>query len=237
MNQPLSPLQFVARWRGNTRKETAAYFDHFNDLCRMVGHPTPNEFRGTEFFGFQADAAKQGGGNGWADVWFARRFAIEYKGPHKKLDAAYDQLLLYRESLQNPPLLVVSDMERIIIHTNWTNTVKRVVELSLDDLLTPAGQQHLHNLFYAPEAFRSDTTSEQVTKQAAAEFARLADSLRRWKNPPDQIAHFLIRLLFCLFAEDVGLLPERIFSRLVAKTQGKTKQFSAALLNWMKFSV
>ena len=64
-------------------------------------------------------------------------FAWEYKGQHADLDKAYRQLLQYRESLLNPPLLIVSDLQRIVIHTNFTNTVKRVVELTLDDLLIP----------------------------------------------------------------------------------------------------
>jgi hypothetical protein len=44
-------------------------------------------------------------------VWKKGTFAWEYKGKHKDLDQAYEQLLQYRESLLNPPLLIVSDME------------------------------------------------------------------------------------------------------------------------------
>ena len=55
---------------------------------------------------------KRGGGDGWADVWKQSFFGWEYKGKHKDLNAAYDQLLLYREALENPPLLVVCDMDR-----------------------------------------------------------------------------------------------------------------------------
>ena len=40
----------------------------------------------------------------------AQLFAWEYKGQHANLDKAYDQLLQYREALENPPLLIVSDM-------------------------------------------------------------------------------------------------------------------------------
>jgi len=49
----------------------------------------------------------------------------EYKGLHANLDAAYQQLLQYREALQNPPLLVVCDTDRIIVHANFINTVKQ----------------------------------------------------------------------------------------------------------------
>src|SRR5690606_149106 len=127
---------------------------------------------------FEAGADKQAGGQGWADVWKRGYFAWEYKGRHADLDKAYQQLLQYRESLQNPPLLIVSDIDRIVVHTNFTNTVKQVIEIGLDDLLTPAGQRQLRAIFYEPDSFKSPQTTEQVTRQAAQEFAHLADLLR-----------------------------------------------------------
>jgi len=38
---------------------------------------------------------------------------------------AVQQLLQYREALEKPPLLVVCDTDRIIVHTNFINTVKQ----------------------------------------------------------------------------------------------------------------
>jgi len=118
MQPTLSPQDFVAKWRHSQLKERAASQEHFIDLCRLVGHPTPAEADPTgDSFTFEAGVSKQGGGQGWADVWKKGFFAWEYKGKHKDLDAAYQQLLQYRESLLNPPLLVVSDMERIVSST------------------------------------------------------------------------------------------------------------------------
>jgi hypothetical protein len=39
----LTPAAFAAKWRGNTTTEKAAAQEHFIDLCRMVGEPTPHE--------------------------------------------------------------------------------------------------------------------------------------------------------------------------------------------------
>ena len=50
------------------------------------------------------------------------------------LDAAFRQLLNYAVALGNPPLLIASDMDRIVIRTHWTNTVQRETTLTLDDL-------------------------------------------------------------------------------------------------------
>ena len=132
----LSPQQFVAKWRHATLKERSASQSHFNDLCALLGQPTPTEADPAgRWYTFEAGAQRLptptatgwAGGQGWADVWKMGYFAWEYKGQHADLDKAYRQLLQYRESLLNPPLLIVSDLQRIIIHTNFTNTVKRVV--------------------------------------------------------------------------------------------------------------
>lgn len=226
----LSPQEFVAKWRKATLKERSAAQEHFIDLCHLIGHPTPAEADPTgQTFTFEAGASKQRGGQGWADVWKKGCFAWEYKGKHKDLDQAYQQLLQYRESLLNPPLLIVSDIEQIVIHTNFTNTVKREVWIELDDLLKPEGLAQLRAVFFDPDIFRVPQTTEQVTEEAANEFARLADLLRKYGADPQQAARFLIRLLFCLFAEDIGLLPKDLFTRLVKQTQKRPSAFAGQL--------
>ncbi len=248
----MTPQQFVSKWRHVQLKERSAAQEHFLDLCQLVQHPTPAEFDPTgEKFTFEASVTLTpslarlpspreappkgagrgvgGEGRGFADVWKKGFFAWEYKGKHANLAKAYQQLLQYRESLQNPPLLVVSDTDQIVIHTNFTNTIKRVETLTLDDLLTPTGLAALKAVFYEPERLKAVKTTDQVTREAAAEFARLADLLRGYGEDPHRAAHFLIRLLFCLFAEDIELLPPKLFSRLVNQTRPKPADFTALL--------
>jgi hypothetical protein len=212
----MTPYEFVAKWRGNTSTERQSYQQHFLDLCALAGHPTPAELDPeNKFFTFEAGAAKQAGGNGFADVWYKGHFAIEYKGPDGNRDKAYAQLLQYRESLENPPLLIVGNTQALTIHTNFTGTAKKVVTVTLDDLLTPEGMQRIRNVFYNQSAFRPDKTAEQVTEDAAAQFGRLATHLAKWGHSPHDVAHYLIRLLFCLFSEDIDLLPKDLFTRMV----------------------
>jgi len=226
----MTPHQFVTKWRDAALKERAAAQEHFLDLCRLVGHPTPAEADPTgQSFAFEAGVSKTGGGQGFADVWKRSYFAWEYKGKHANLDKAYQQLLQYHESLDNPPLLVVSDLDRIIIHTKFTNTIKRTYTLTLDDLLTPAGLDTLKAVFYEPTRLQAAKTTAQATAEAAAEFARIAELRRKYGDDPRQIAHFLIRLLFCLFAEDIDLLPKNTFTELITKTRHKPGVFTAQL--------
>jgi type II restriction/modification system DNA methylase subunit YeeA len=223
---PLTPHEFVQKWRGDTRKERSVSQEHFIDLCRLIDHETPGDNRDGTLV-FEAGVGKSGGGQGWADVWKRGIFGWEYKGPRADLGKAYQQLQQYRDSLENPPLLVVSDIQTIVVHSNFVNTIKQVTTLTLDDLLTPAGLQTLRDIFTHPEALRPATTIQQVTEQAATEFAKLADLLRKYGEEPQASAHFLIRLLFCLFAEDIGLLPTGLFTKIITATRHKAPAFAA----------
>jgi type II restriction/modification system DNA methylase subunit YeeA len=229
-NPTMTPQEFVAKWRSSTLKERSGSQEHFIDLCRMLGHETPAQAdsEGT-WFTFEKGADKSTGGQGWADVWKKGFFAWEYKGKHKDLDAAYAQLLRYCDALLNPPLLVVSDMETIVVHTNFNNTVRRDICLTLDDLTTEAGQATLRGVFTEPERLRAEETPEGVTKKAAADFSKLAESLRDRGVDSEEAAHFLIRILFCLFAEDIKLLPDKLVSRLVADTREDPAGFGRQL--------
>lgn len=178
MQPSITSQDFVHKWRNTALKESAAYTAHFEDVCRLVGHPTPTDMdrKGT-FFTYQAGLKKIDGGNGYADVWYQKHFAWEYKGKHANLDKAYQQLQQYREALENPPLLIVCDLETIVIHTNITDTVKKVYTLALDDLLQPDRLTILKQVFFDPYALQATQTHRGVTEEAARQFSKLADLL------------------------------------------------------------
>src|SRR3990172_8556427 len=104
----MTPQHFISKWQRVTLSERSACQQHFLDLCELLGQPKPAEADpdGAEYT-FERGVRKTGGGSGWADVWKRGCFGWEYKGRHRDLDAAYKQLLDYREALENPPLLVV----------------------------------------------------------------------------------------------------------------------------------
>ncbi len=171
----MTPEQFAAKWKASTLRESQASQEQFIDLCRLLDEKTPAEADpDSDDFCFERGAAKLGGGDGFADVWKRGHFAWEYKGKHKDLDAAYRQLQQYRDDLENPPLLVVSDMERFILRTNWTTPVQRVHEFALDDFLRPDARRTVKHLFERPEALKPGLTREALTQDAAARFSELA---------------------------------------------------------------
>jgi len=212
--------EFVAKWQKVELTERSASQQHFLDLCEVFDHPKPAlDDPSGERFTFEKGAAKHGGGQGWADVWKRGFFGWEYKGKHKDLNAAYDQLLRYREALESPPLLVVCDMDRFVIHTNFTATVGKSYEISLNDLNTPRNIEILRNVFHDPEKLRPDATSVAITRAVAERLAEVAQGLRKRGLDATEVARFLDRIVFCLFAEDVGLLPKKLFSNIVEKSR------------------
>ena len=227
----MTPAEFAAKWDANTRTERAAAHEHFIDLCQMLGVRTPNtDPHGTDY-AFEKGAEKTGGGGGWADVWMRGRFAWEYKKKHRDLATAYDQLLKYREALDNPPLLVVSDMARFEIHANFTSTAPRVYAFTLADLAERPTEplRLLRALFGDPDSLRPDVVRALVTEKAAARFAKLARNLRERGIEAPAVAHFLDRVLFCLFAEDAELLPSGLMKRLVENLYANPADFNIGL--------
>jgi len=224
----LTPEQFILKWQAAELKESAAAQSHFNDLCHMLGEPTPTDAdpKG-EWYCFERGATKTTCGEGWADVWKRGCFGWEYKGKRKDLNAAFAQLQQYALALENPPLLVVCDLDRFRIHTNWTNSVSQVHEFSLVDLKEPEVRQKLKWVLSDPEKLRPTKTRQKLTEDAAAEFAKLAKSLRDRNHQPELVAHFINRLIFCMFAEDVDLLPKKLFSRLLKSVTSNPDEFEA----------
>lgn len=212
----MTPEEYIAKWRVSTLTERAAAQSHFNDLCEMLGveKPTDADPKG-EWFCFERGATKTAGGEGWADVWKRGHFGWEYKGKRKNLTQAYAQLQQYAVALENPPLLVVSDMDRFVIHTNWTNTVSEVHTILLDDLLDHSKRELLRFVFSDPERLKPNKTTDALTNEVANKFAQLAISLGARNHDPQLVAHFLNRLVFCMFAEDIGLLPKHVFTQVV----------------------
>ena len=222
----MTPDDFIAKWSASELNESQAAQSHFNDLCRMLGEPTPTEADPSgETYCFERGARKDSGGDGWADVWKRGCFAWEYKGPHANLDAAFRQLRQYALALENPPLLIVCDLRRFRIRTNWTNSVSETHEFGLEDLRDAATRNKLKWALSDPERLRPGETRQALTERAAERFATLAQSLRDRGHDPLEVAHFVNRLVFCMFAEDVGLLPDNLFTRMLEHAIGRPADF------------
>ena len=212
--------QFIRKWQAGSPahalNERAGAQAHFIDLCRVLGVPEPGD---PEHYCFERGVTKTGSAaqrtDGFADVWHRGHFGWEYKAPGKSLEGALRQLMMYALPLDNPPLLVVSDRLRIEVHTHFTGTPSEKHAFALEDMARPEVQQRLRTLWTAPDAWRPRRSNRDITEEAARTFAATAERLRDSGVPAHEVSHFLTQCLFCFFAEDVGLLPARLFERLV----------------------
>jgi type II restriction/modification system DNA methylase subunit YeeA len=214
----MTPAQFIALWQNNPLTERAGAQGHFDDLCELLGVDKP---RDPDNYCFERGAGKASGGAhgkpGWADVWKRGHFGWENKRPGRDLRAALKQLTDYSLELENPPLLVVCDRERIEIHTAFTGYPDEPRSIQIADLGQPENLQILRWVFTEPEKLRPVKSLAAITEEAAGQFGALAETLRKRGLESQPVAHFLIQCLFCMFAEDEGLLPRGIFTGLLAK--------------------
>ena len=111
-------------------------------------------------------------------------------------------------ALENPPLLVVCDLERFLVDTNWTNTVSRRSSFPLEDLVEPRETRDPGTVFRTPSG-STEKTREQVTNEASAVASGHGQRPARAGHHPEQVAKFLNRLVFCLFAEGSGCSRRR----------------------------
>ena len=238
-------VSFVRKWNASQLTERSAAPQHFRDLCDALGvpHPTQEDVTGASYT-YEKRVTKAGTGEpGYADVWKRKWFAWEYKSKGGDLKKAYAQLNEYHEALENPPLLIVCDFVHFEVHTKFENLPSRVYAFTLDDLLNDRDTatcalppiEVLRHVFGDINQLRPGVASARVTEAAASDFLRLAKELElekaiaRERPSKEQIAHFLMRLVFCLFADSVELLPNHAFRKLVTNQRHSPSGFNRIL--------
>jgi len=203
----VTPEKFITTWKDNSLTEKGGAQPHFEDLCRLLGVDPPRIYGE---YCYEQDLKKMHGGNGFADVWKRGCFAWENKGPDKNLAPALMQLKNYAGALDNPPVLVVCNRERIEIHPCFTGYPSTPRIIHLEEIGQPHNLQALRWLF-SPEdihKLRPLKSNAAITAEAASEFAKVAKSMRARGLDSQKVAHFLIQCIFCMYAEDEGLLHE-----------------------------
>ena len=224
----MTPQAFVSKWHGVKAKESASAKVHFEDLCTLLGVPGPlEEDPSGSFYTYEKHVRKATGKKGYADVWRRGCFGWEYKGKDAvNLREAYIQLLGYKDDLENPPLLVVCNLSSIEVHTQFIGVPKTVYTFSLDDLLESDQREQLKKVWTDPESLNPRARREEKTRGSFKQLEQVADILKgRLKYPADKAAHFLVKVVFTLFAEDEGLIPAKTFERLLEAAIGHSEDF------------
>ena len=225
MMPTISPPEFVARWRDAGFGERQGAQSFFNDLCGLVGHATPPAYGDPEAFTFEKAVP-----GGFADAYYEEHFGWEFKGQDAQLDGAFDQLLRYQVHLKTPPLLIVSSFETVRIQTNFPGMETARYDVGIGEFEEPARLELLRDVFFAPHRFRERLRSvDAVTRETAAVFQSIVVDMEQRNEDPERLARYLNQLVFCLYAEDAGLLPEGLFTRIVAQHYRNPATFDRAI--------
>ena len=221
----LTPREFIARWRDAGFGERQGAQSFFNDLCGLVGHATPAAYGDPGAFTFEKSVP-----GGFADAYFEDSFGWEFKGRDAQLDGAFDQLLRYQVHLKTPPLLIVSSFQTIRIQTNFPGMETARYDVSIAELEQTERLELLRDVFFAPHRFRERLRLvDVVTQETASLFQSIVVDMESRNEDPEQLARYLNQLVFCLYAEDARLLPEGLFTRIVARNFREPETFDGAI--------
>jgi hypothetical protein len=136
-----------------------------------------------------------------------------------------------------PPFIIVVDVgATIALYAEFSRTGGNYIpfpdpssyRLSLEDLADANVRALLRQVWLEPMALDPARRSARVTREIAGRLAQLARSLEG-DHPPDVVAQFLMRCLFTMFAEDVGLLPSHSFTQLLGDIRHDPASFQPML--------
>ena len=226
--------KFLGKWKGSQGNERANYQTFFGDLCKAlaVDEPPPKGNVVNDPYCFDKDVKiPHPNGSlttGYADFYKAEHFLIEAKqggnisnvgtakrgtpSYNKAMEKAFVQALTYARNLDSkPPFLLTCDIgSHFELWTGFSGDyggygARKIIPLT--DLEKPKVLSLFVDIFNAPQKRNPEKISAEVTREVAAELAKLARSLERQCSPA-QVAQFLMRCVFTMFCEDAGLLKD-----------------------------
>ena len=249
---------FIERWSKAGGSERANYQLFLTELCALLGLPTPDPASGDNrdnayVFERRVVMREPDGSprDRYIDLYRRGAFVLEAKQSGKALDtsgwdsamvAAHKQADQYVRALPadegRPPFIVVVDVGRNIeLYAEFSRSGGNYTafpdpkhfRIRLADLRRPDIRERLSTLWLDPMRLDPSRESARVTRQIADQLAALAKSLEAGGHGAEDVASFLMRALFTMFAEDVGLLPERGFTQLLERLHGKPANFAPML--------
>ena len=171
----------------------------------LLGHKTPTHNRG----------------KGWDQIMLAARKQAEDYARALPVDHGY------------PPFLIIVDIGNVMeIYADFSGQGKNYAHfpdrqsyrIHMDDLQNEEIQNRLIAIWNEPHTLDPARKSAEVTRDIAARLAKIAKTLER-RHDPKEVAEFLMRCLFTMFAEDVGLMPEKGFEKLLEQMKQTPQNF------------
>jgi len=157
---------------------------------------------------FEYPVKKIDGGSGYIDVLWKGVMLAEHKTKGKNLDKAYTQAKNYFPGLKDvelPKYIIVSDFEKIKIYNLDKNTQE---EFLLKDL---SKNIDLFNFISGHKSIVDYGKEEKASVEAAELMADFHNEIAKTGYSGHDLEVFLVRILFCLFADDTGIFQKSSF--------------------------
>ncbi|MDE2382523.1 MAG: hypothetical protein KGL71_09985, partial [Xanthomonadaceae bacterium] len=212
---------FAKEWAGETseRAEAQSFWNEFFNVFGVKRRSVAiYEQKAKRFSGSQ---------HGRIDVFWPRVMLAEHKSAGVDLDAAYEQATDYFAGLtenERPQYILVSDFRSFRLYDLEGDTMP--VAFALAELHKQIGRFG----FISGYQTRSYKEEDPVNVQAAERMGRLHDALKAAGYDGHALELLLVRLLFCLFADDTGIFPRQSFHELIAQ---RTSEDGADLGLWV----
>jgi len=199
-------VAFSKKWQAAKSEEAEAQ-GFLIDFLRVFGVDEPMQVGDFEY-----KIPLTGGKMGYIDYVWKSKIAIEMKTRGKSLDLAYSQLQNYMQHLPPediPDLWLVCDFENMQLRRRSTSEIWNFKKKDL--------RKHIKK-FADIAGYTTERTFEdkvEVNVKAAEKMAKLHDALKAHGYEGRDLEVYLVRLLFCMFADDTGIFPQHNFLRYV----------------------
>jgi hypothetical protein len=248
-----TPEAFIALWQGVTASELATSQSFIIDLCELLGVPRPHATAKQDYMFERPVTFSYANGTssaGRVDCYRRGRFIAESKKLKASVDSerfsrnlleAHAQAQNYARALPpaegRPPFLLIIDVGTVIeVYSEFSRSGGTYIpfpdprshRIALADLVKPEVRERLRLIWTDPDQLDPALISAKVTGAVSTQLAKLAKSLEDANHCAEHVAAYLTRALFCMFAEDVGLLPNDSFLGLL-----KTHREAPATLQHM----
>jgi restriction-modification enzyme MmeI-like protein len=202
-------LHFSRDWAGveSEHEHSQTFWNEFFEVFGVSRRRVAN---------FESKVKKLDGKDGYIDLLWKGKLLVEQKSRSKDLDRAHGQARDYFDGLADhelPRYLLVCDFARFRLYDLDEGTTE---EFKLEDLHR---KTRLFG-FLAGYTTQVIQPEDPVNVHAAERMGELHDRLKENGYEGHRLEVFLVRLLFCLFADDTGIFPTNSFHELISQRTG-----------------